>query len=280
MLKTVLQLVRFPGIFTAFSNVLVGFFLASEGNLELVELPFLLTTTGLLFSGGMMLNDFVDHRIDQVERPNRPIPSKKISRETTLVLIILSFSIANFSALMIGNTSVIIALIMTGLIFSYNLKLKNVSIIGIISISVIRCLNVLLGFSIVEIDFDLIQYAVPVGLFVAGISILAKNELNGNPRDYILNRMLFAATAISAIFLIVQHQSWNSIIFLAAFLISVIYSINCFRVNISKIVTIQILSIIFLDATIVTLNSEFIFGVITISLIVPGYFIAKKLYIT
>ena len=67
MLKTVLQLVRFPGIFTAFSNVLIGFFLASEGNLELVELPFLLTTTGLLFSGGMMLNDFVDHRIDQVE---------------------------------------------------------------------------------------------------------------------------------------------------------------------------------------------------------------------
>ena len=52
MLKTVLQLVRFPGIFTAFSNVLVGFFLASEGNLELTELPFLLTTTGLLFSVG------------------------------------------------------------------------------------------------------------------------------------------------------------------------------------------------------------------------------------
>ena len=126
MLKTVLQLVRFPGIFTAFSNVLIGFFLASEGNLELAKLPFLLTTTGLLFSGGMMLNDFVDHRIDQVERPNRPIPSKKISREKTLVLIILSFSIANLSALMIGNTSVIITLIMTGLIFSYNIKYLNI----------------------------------------------------------------------------------------------------------------------------------------------------------
>jgi len=280
MLKTVLQLVRFPGIFTAFSNVLIGFFLASEGNLELVELPFLLTTTGLLFSGGMMLNDFVDHRIDQVERPNRPIPSKKISREKTLVLIILSFSIANFSALMIGNTSVIITLIMTGLIFSYNIKLKNISIVGIISISTIRFLNVLLGFSIVGISFDLIQYAVPVGLFVAGISILAKNELSDNPKDQILNKILLAVTVASTIFLIVQHQSWNSIVFLAAFLITVIYSINRVRVNISKIVTIQILSIIFLDAIIVTLNNELIFGVITASLIIPGYFIAKKLYIT
>ena len=104
--------------------------------------------------------------------------------------IILSFSIANFSALMIGNTSVIITLIMTGLIFSYNIKLKNISVIGIISISAIRFLNVLLGFSIVDIGFDLMQYAVPVGLFVAGISILAKNELSGNPRDQILNKIL------------------------------------------------------------------------------------------
>ena len=88
MLKTVLQLVRFPGIFTAFSNVLVGFFLASEGNLELTELPFLLTTTGLLFSGGMMMNDYVDHKTDLIERPKRPLPSKKISREKTLFFII------------------------------------------------------------------------------------------------------------------------------------------------------------------------------------------------
>tara|TARA_Y100000590_G_scaffold361534_1_gene418248 strand:- start:5223 stop:6065 length:843 start_codon:yes stop_codon:yes gene_type:complete len=280
MLRTVLQLVRFPGIFTAFSNVLIGFFLASEGNLELTELPFLITTTGLLFSGGMMLNDFVDYRIDQVERSNRPIPSKKISREKTLVLIILSFSIANFSALMIGNTSAIIALILTGMIFSYNLKLKNISIIGIVSISGIRFLNVIFGFSIVGISFDLIQYAIPVSLLVAGISILAKNELNSNRSDQILNKILLTCAVMSVIFLIIQHQSWNSIIFLVSFLIIVIYSISRLRTNISKIITIQILSIIFLDATVVTLNNDLFFGVITASLIIPGYFIAKKLYIT
>ena len=122
MLKSVLQLIRFPGIFTAFSNVLIGFFLISNGDFEFDVLPFLLTTSGLLFSGGMMMNDYTDHRIDLIERPNRPLPSKKISRQKTLFLIIICFVVANISALMIGETSIIISLIMTILIISYNFR--------------------------------------------------------------------------------------------------------------------------------------------------------------
>ena len=68
MLKNIFQLIRFPGIFTAFSNVLIGFFLVSNGNFEFNLLPFLLTTTGLLFAGTMVMNDYADRKIDSVER--------------------------------------------------------------------------------------------------------------------------------------------------------------------------------------------------------------------
>ena len=111
MLKNIFQLIRFPGIFTAFSNVLIGFFLVSNGNFEFNLLPFLLTTTGLLFAGTMVMNDYADRKIDSVERPKRPLPSGKISQNTALYLTIICFSIANLSALMIGETSVIAILI-------------------------------------------------------------------------------------------------------------------------------------------------------------------------
>ena len=280
MLRNIFQLVRFPGIFTAFSNILIGFFLASNGNFEFNTLPFLLTTTGLLFAGTMIMNDYADHKIDSVERPKRPLVSGKISRKVALYLIIICFSIANLSALMIGETSIIISLLMTGLITSYNFKLKNISVVGIFIISIIRFLNIILGFSIVELSLDVLPYAIPLGIYVAGISILAKNELNTNSRDGILNKIFLAGTVTSIIYLIIQNFSETSIIFLGVFLILIFFSLKFNRTNISKIVTIQILGIILLDAVIVSLNNEFVYGIILSSFIIPAYIITKKLYIT
>jgi len=280
MLRNIFQLVRFPGIFTAFSNVLIGFFLASNGNFEFNTLPFLLTTTGLLFAGTMIMNDYADHKIDSVERSRRPLVSGKISRKVALYLIIICFSIANLSALMIGETSIIISLLMTGLITSYNFKLKNISVVGILAISIIRFLNIILGFSIVELSLDVLPYAIPLGIYVAGISILAKNELNTNSRDGILNKIFLAGTVTSIIYLIIQNFSETSIIFLGVFLILIFFSLKFNRTNISKIVTIQILGIILLDAVIVSLNNEFVYGIILSSFIIPAYIITKKLYIT
>ena len=280
MLRNIFQLVRFPGIFTAFSNILIGFFLASNGNFEFNTLPFLLTTTGLLFAGTMIMNDYADHKIDSVERPRRPLVSGKISRKVALYLIIICFSIANLSALMIGETSIIISLLMTGLITLYNFKLKNISVVGILAISIIRFLNIILGFSIVELSLDVLPYAIPLGIYVAGISILAKNELNTNSRDGILNKIFLAGTVTSIIYLIIQNFSETSIIFLGVFLILIFFSLKFNRTNISKIVTIQILGIILLDAVIVSLNNEFVYGIILSSFIIPAYIITKKLYIT
>ncbi|MDC0856260.1 UbiA family prenyltransferase [Candidatus Nitrosopelagicus sp.] len=280
MLKNIFQLIRFPGIFTAFSNVLIGFFLITNGNFEFNVLPFLLTTTGLLFAGTMVMNDYSDHKIDSVERPKRPLPSGKISRNTAIYLTIICFSIGNLSAVMIGETSIIISLLMTGLIISYNFKLKNITSIGIFTISAIRFLNIILGFSIVELSLEILPYAIPVAIYVVGISILAKNELDANSKDRILNKIFLILTISSIIYLIVQNYSWISIIFLGIFSILIFFSLKYYKTNISKIITIQILGIILLDAIIVSLSNELIYGVIIASLTIPAYIITKKLYIT
>ena len=280
MIRVVLQLIRFPGIFTAFSNVLIGFFLISNGSFEFSSLPYLLTTTGLLFSGGMVMNDYVDQKIDLIERPKRPLPSRKISRQKVLLLIIICFSLANISAMMITDTTIMISLLMTGLIISYNFKLKNTKIFGIICISSIRFLNIILGFSILDITFDIVSYAIPLGAYIAGISILAKNELKSNSKDLKLNKIFFGLTVLTVIYLIIQNYSLVSIIFLCCFSIMVILSLKYYKMDIPKIISIQILGIIFLDAVIVSLRNELIFGIIISLLIIPAYIMTKKIYIT
>ena len=44
----------------------------------------------LLYCGGMILNDYLDRSIDAQERPNRPIPSGRVSPQTALILGIAS----------------------------------------------------------------------------------------------------------------------------------------------------------------------------------------------
>ena len=64
MLKNYLQLVRFPGIFTAFSNVLLGFFVSQNINFDWILLVPLIISSGSMFLAGMALNDFFDFNED------------------------------------------------------------------------------------------------------------------------------------------------------------------------------------------------------------------------
>ena len=78
MIKHYFQLVRFPGIFTTFTNILVGYFFVNSTNIEWLSLAPLLCTSGFLFLAGMSLNDYFDYKIDKLDRPTRPLPSDKI----------------------------------------------------------------------------------------------------------------------------------------------------------------------------------------------------------
>ena len=131
MFKDFFQLVRFPGIFTAFSNVLIGYFFSF--NLEIIYLPFLLAISGLLFCSGMIFNDYFDCSIDKKERSFRPLPSGKLSKSTALFIAIVFLIIANIFAFFIGFDTLLVSLILSSLIFFYNFKLKSFSFLGIVS---------------------------------------------------------------------------------------------------------------------------------------------------
>ena len=78
-----LQLLRLPTVFTAMADILCGFLVGAAssgaGEPNWCVLPCLLLSSAGLYLGGMVLNDVFDARLDAVERPERPIPSGRVS---------------------------------------------------------------------------------------------------------------------------------------------------------------------------------------------------------
>ncbi len=75
------QLLRAANVFTAASNVIAGFLIVQHGFEPAAVLGYASRQFGLpLSGGGMVLNDFFDAEVDAAERPERPIPSGRISR--------------------------------------------------------------------------------------------------------------------------------------------------------------------------------------------------------
>jgi len=278
MFKDYLQLVRIPGIFTALSNVLIGYFF-SLSETEVISFPFLLLTSGMLFCSGMIFNDYFDLQIDKKERPDRPLPSKKIPKQNAFLLGIIFLIFANIFAYVVGYYSLIISLIMTILIIAYNYKSKFFPLLGFFNLSLIRFLNVLLGFSKLSITFDIIQYAIPIGIFVGGISILAKNESGLITHISKKLNYIFILITIGYVFvLLINNFQIESLIFLGLF--STMQLCVLFEKKIKNQITFQLLSIILLDATLISIFASFYTSILVSLLIIPAYFIVKKFHLT
>ena len=77
-LSLALQLGRISNLPTVWSNVLVGVVLAG-GSLASPQLAVLMLALSLFYVGGMFLNDAFDREFDARHRPERPIPSGRVS---------------------------------------------------------------------------------------------------------------------------------------------------------------------------------------------------------
>src|SRR5262245_27933466 len=79
-MKAWLQLMRLPNVFTAAADVMMGF-LVTHGSLQPTShFALLAAASCLLYLSGMVLNDVFDADVDANERPDRPIPSGRITK--------------------------------------------------------------------------------------------------------------------------------------------------------------------------------------------------------
>ena len=88
-IRSWLILGRISNLSTVWANGLCAWILGGRG--EALDLLILLAALSLIYIGGMYLNDFCDLKFDKEFRPERPIPSGKITRNSVLIATLVFF---------------------------------------------------------------------------------------------------------------------------------------------------------------------------------------------
>jgi 4-hydroxybenzoate polyprenyltransferase len=193
-LLTFAQLVRLPNVPSAVADIALGALAVHA--LPGRWLPFLALclASASLYMSGMVFNDYFDADEDKRERPNRPIPSGRVTlRQAALLGTVLMLAGVGFAALASVILSaqgglypwipVWVAVALVVAIFAYDAWLKQTDV-GPVSMGLCRFLNVFLGLSVAgeEITRQQILLALVVGLYIVGVTWLAKTEARTSNR--------------------------------------------------------------------------------------------------
>ena len=110
-----LVLMRPANIVTAIADILAGVAIAGIAlsqipDTSLLNVLLLVLSTIGLYGGGIVFNDYFDYEIDKEERPERPLPSGKVTKKQAAILGGSLLLIGFVSASMVGMWSGLIAL--------------------------------------------------------------------------------------------------------------------------------------------------------------------------
>jgi 4-hydroxybenzoate polyprenyltransferase len=198
-----LELIRPPNVATALADVLAGF---AVGGLENGRaLPWLLTATSCLYAGGITLNDVFDRDLDRRERPERPIPSGRVTTASASIFGASLLAAGTVAAFLAGRTAGSIALAIVGFVLVYDWWGKHRPVIGPLNMGLCRGLNVLLGMAAVPAAMR-VSWPVAgiVVAYIAAVTLVSRGEVLGGARRVIaaalalLAGVLAALTALSA----------------------------------------------------------------------------------
>lgn len=99
----------------------------------------------LICGAGMAINDYFDADIDKINKPKRPIPSGKMSRNTALVYSFLLFVAGIGFSYFINNNAFYVAIAVSIILALYAWKLKKIAVAGNVAVSVLVGLTFIYG---------------------------------------------------------------------------------------------------------------------------------------
>jgi 4-hydroxybenzoate polyprenyltransferase len=181
MLRAYLELLRPPNVATALGDVLAGFAIAGLSP-RAALLP-LLVSTACLYAGGIVLNDVFDRGLDRVERPERPIPSGRVSTNAAASLGAMLLLAGIASACLATRAAGLIAAAIAAAVLLYDSRGKRYAAIAPLNMGLCRALNLLLGVAAAPAA---LAWSWPLALiplaYVAGITTLSRGEVHGGAR--------------------------------------------------------------------------------------------------
>ncbi len=191
------QLLRLPNVFSAFADILMATSAVGILGHHFGIVLHLLLASGCLYLFGMVLNDLCDLRSDEKTQSFRPLPSKRVSRRSAIILAVGLAALGLVSVAILPHrdwelTGVAGALFLA--IVLYDSVLKQYWV-GPIAMGACRFLNVLLGSLAFAPDSPIPWHlAGVVGLYIVGVTWFARTE-EGTSRKW----HLFGAATVMAV---------------------------------------------------------------------------------
>lgn len=207
-----LQLLRLPNLPTAVADVMMGA-LVAQGSLQPTpQFGLLVASSATLYLAGMVLNDVFDADIDAQERPDRPIPSGRISLATAKTLgwgllgtgIVLGWTVSYFADN--GKPGILVTLLALSLLL-YNAVLKQTRV-GPLGMGLCRAINVLMGMSLtaghlngIPMNWQLTEWLIvcAIGIYIVGVTWFAKTEAKRSSRAALSGGLLVLLAGIAII---------------------------------------------------------------------------------
>ncbi|ROT28127.1 SCO3242 family prenyltransferase [Micromonospora sp. HM5-17] len=177
-LRSLVELVRAPAALSVPGDVVAG---AAAGGVLGPRTAGLAAASVCLYWSGMAANDWADRELDAVERPERPIPSGRITPPQALgVAAGLTAAGVGLAALAGGRRALAVALPLAGAVWAYDLRAKHTAA-GPAVMAACRGLDVLLGAA-----RGRLARALPAALTVAAhtytVTALSRREVSGADR--------------------------------------------------------------------------------------------------
>nr|QEO75100.1 hypothetical protein [uncultured bacterium] len=190
-MRAMAELVRAPAALTVLGDTVAG---SAVAGLPLRGRRLALPLASVsLYWAGMALNDWADRELDATERPERPLPSGRVTPAQALgVATGLTAAGIGLAALGGGTKALKIALPLAGAIWTYDLLAKDTPA-GPAAMALCRGLDVMLGAG----------KAVPAAAVVAGhtwgVTALSRGEVHGSSRRKVTAALTgTAAVALAA----------------------------------------------------------------------------------
>jgi hypothetical protein len=191
-LRDFAELVRAPAALSVPGDAVAG---AAAGGALGPRTVGLAAASVCLYWAGMAANDWSDRELDAVERPERPIPSGRISADTALgVAAGLTVAGLGVAALSGGKRALAVAAPLVGAIWAYDTKLKNTAA-GPAGMALCRGLDVLLGASPGRLR-PALRPAMVVAAHTYAVTALSRREVHG--ADRLLPALTMSATTLIA----------------------------------------------------------------------------------
>lgn len=276
--RAYLQLVRPPNLFTAAADIVAGLLFIGGGWAEVDRAILLSLCSMCLYAGGVALNDLRDAERDRVERPNRPIPSGRVSARHAAFFVGLLMIFALILAAIVSIQHVLIAGALVMAIVSYDVLAKDLWIAPM-AMGACRALNLTLGMTALgnPITATEILPILAMGLYITSVTAFARTEARQSERGRLQRATvgaLIAVASLAGLYTMLPEPSWTYLIPLAL-LAAIIGRLGTRAArtgaprDVQRAVTMMIMLLVVFDACITAATRGILVGGIVALFLVP-----------